>query len=115
MAVRHIRSPKRGEMSIQKQFLKSRGECKVKFRVPKEQVRDAAAVHLVGDFNGWDTAATPMDELKSGDFCTVLYLDPDQAYQFRYLVNSTKWLTDEEADRLVPSPYPDVQNSVVVT
>jgi 1,4-alpha-glucan branching enzyme len=102
-------------MSIEKQFLKSRGECKVKFRVPREHVRGATAVHLVGDFNGWNLAATPMDELKSGDFCTVLYLEPDQAYQFRYLVDSTEWLTDEEADHLVPAPYPDAQNSVVVT
>ncbi len=102
-------------MSIQKQFLKSRPECKVRFRVSKDQVNDASNVHLVGDFNDWDTSATPMDQLKSGDFCAVLYLEPDQSYQFRYLVDGNEWITDIEADRLVPTPYPDVQNSVIVT
>jgi 1,4-alpha-glucan branching enzyme len=102
-------------MSIQKQFLKSRRECKVKFRLPKDQVRNGSAVHLVGDFNNWNPSATPMDQLKSGDYCTVLYLDPDQTYQFRYLVDGDEWITDVEADRVVPAPYPDAQNSVIVT
>jgi 1,4-alpha-glucan branching enzyme len=102
-------------MSIEKQFLKSRGEYKVKFRVDKRQARDANAVYLVGDFNDWNTSATPMDQLKSGDYCAVLYLDPDQTYQFRYLVDGKEWLTDVEADLLTPSPYADAQNSVIVT
>ena len=102
-------------MTITKQFLKSRPECKVKFRVPKEQAGDAESIHLVGDFNDWDTEATPMDQLKSGDFTTTLYLEPNQACQFRYLVDDEQWLNDQEADQLAPTPYPGVQNSVILT
>lgn len=102
-------------MSIQKQFLKSRPECKVKFRVPKERADGAERVSLVGDFNNWDASATPMDELKSGDYTAVLYLDPDQTYEFRYLVDGAHWINDEDAEQLVTTPYPDAQNSVVTT
>ncbi len=102
-------------MAIKKQFLKSRPECKVKFRVSKEQAADAESMHLVGDFNDWDTEATPMDQLKSGDFTVTLYLAPDQAYQFRYLVDGETWLNEQQADQLAPTPYPDVQNSVILT
>lgn len=102
-------------MSVQKQHLKSRPECKVKFRVPKSQIENAHSVHLVGDFNDWDPSATPMDQLKSGDFTTILYLSPGQEYEFRYLVNGDTWINDQESDSLSPTPYPGVQNSVVAT
>ncbi len=102
-------------MSIKKQFLKSRPECKVKFRVTKDRAAGAEAVHLVGDFNDWDTSATPMRALKSGDFTASLDLDLDQAYAFRYLVDGETWLNDEDADRSEETPFPGVTNSVVVT
>jgi 1,4-alpha-glucan branching enzyme len=102
-------------MTIKKQFLKSRPECKVQFRLSSDLAVDAERVYLVGDFNGWDTEATPLDRLKSGDFTTTLYLDLDRAHQFRYLVDGECWLNDQEADRLAPTPYPGVQNSVIVT
>ncbi|MGC9468317.1 MAG: isoamylase early set domain-containing protein [Anaerolineae bacterium] len=102
-------------MTIKKQFLKSRPECKVKFRVTKDRAGGAQNVHLVGDFNDWDTEATPMKALKSGDFTTTLGLDLDQEYEFRYLLDGKRWLNDQTADKLVPTPYPNVQNSVIVT
>ena len=102
-------------MSIQKQLLKSRPACKVKFRVPKDRADGAERVSLVGDFNNWDAAATPMDQLKNGDYTAVLYLDPDQSYEFRYLVDGIQWINDEEADHFAPTPYPDVHNSVILT
>lgn len=102
-------------MSIKKQFLKSRPECKVKFRVEKDVAGDAEAIHLVGDFNDWDETATPMDNLKSGDFTTTLYLDLDQRYEFRYLTDEGTWMTDSEADDTVPTQFAGETNSVVET
>ena len=102
-------------MSIKKQFLKTRPVCKVTFRLTKDEVDDAETAHLVGDFNDWDTTATPMKHLKSGDFKAVLYLGLDTEYEFRYLINEEKWVNEDEADKLVDTPYPNVQNSVIVT
>ena len=100
-------------MSIKKRFLKSRPECKVTFRLSKGTAEKAESVHIVGDFNNWDTHATPMKKLKSGHFSTTLDLKVGSAYQFRYLIDGTDWLNDEGADKYVPSSYPGVENSVV--
>jgi 1,4-alpha-glucan branching enzyme len=102
------------QMSLQKRFLKSKPVCKVTFKLPKQVAGEAGAVCLVGEFNGWDTAATPMKKLKSGDFTVTLDLETGREYQFRYLIDGDRWQNDEAADRYVPSAYPGVDNSVVV-
>ena len=101
-------------MSVKKRFLKSKPICKVSFRLSKEAVAGAKAVHLVGDFNDWDCAATPMTKLKSGEFTITLDLATGREYQFRYFVDGREWKNDQAADSYVPSPYPGVENSVVV-
>ena len=105
----------RCQVAIKKQFLKSRPVCKVTFRLTGDEAADAESVHLVGDFNDWDTTATPMQHLKSGDFKLTMDLDLDREYEFRYLINEETWMNDEEADTLVDTPYPDVRNSVIKT
>ena len=99
-------------MSIKKRFLKSKPVCKVTFSLTREAAQDAETVHLVGEFNDWDTSA-PMRKLKGGAFTVTLDLEAGRAYQFRYLVDGTNWENDEQADRYVPSPYPGTENSVV--
>ena len=101
-------------MSIDKRFLKSRPVCKVKFRLSVDMVGDADEVYLVGDFNDWRTDATQMKKLKNGDFTVTLDLPVDRQYQFRYLVDQSKWVNDDAADHYVGSPYPGVENSVIV-
>jgi 1,4-alpha-glucan branching enzyme len=101
-------------MSIKKRFLKSRPECKVTFRLSGEQAEEAETVHVVGDFNDWETTATPMKKLKSGDFTVTLDLDVDQEYEFRYLIDQAAWQNDQTADRYVPTPFPSIKNSVLV-
>jgi len=101
-------------MSIKKQYLKKKPICKVTFRLPKEASNAAKTVHVVGDFNGWDTHATPMKKLKNGDFSATLDLDMYKEYQFRYLKDSKHWENDWDADKYVPTPFGDSENSVVV-
>lgn len=101
-------------MSIKKQILKSKAVCKTTFKLSKKVAGSAKTVHLVGDFNDWDTSATPMRKLKSGDFSVTLNLKADKEYQFRYLVDGENWANDAQADKYAPSAYPDVENSVVV-
>lgn len=100
-------------MSLKKQVLKSKPVCKVTFRVSKEMVQGAEAVALVGDFNNWDTAASPMSHLKSGDFTSLVELEKGKSYEFRYLINGSEWCNDPEADSYAANDF-GAENSVVV-
>jgi 1,4-alpha-glucan branching enzyme len=100
-------------MSIRKRFLKSKPVCKVTFKLPKQVTGEAKTVCLAGEFNGWDTTATPMEKLKGGGFSVTLDLETGRAYQFRYLVDGERWENDPEADGYVPSEYPDAENCIV--
>jgi 1,4-alpha-glucan branching enzyme len=107
-----INQGKEVAMSIKKRFLKTRPVCKVTFRLPKETAQGAETVHLVGEFNNWETT-TPMRKLKNGDFDVTLDLETGRAYQFRYLVNRATWENDQQADGYAPSAYPGTENSVI--
>ncbi|MCF7804648.1 MAG: isoamylase early set domain-containing protein [Candidatus Marinimicrobia bacterium] len=100
-------------MSLKKQYLKTKPVCKVTFRLPAEAAENANSVSLVGDFYDWDPSKTPMKKLKNGSYKAVLDLDPDQNYEFRYLINGDEWENDWEADDYVGNPYGAGENSVV--
>jgi 1,4-alpha-glucan branching enzyme len=97
---------------LKKQFLKTKDVVKVTFSLP--EAVQGETVFLVGDFNNWDEAATAMKRQKNGSFMVTLDLEKGREYQFRYLVNSSEWHNDWEADKYVPNPYSG-DNSVVVT
>ena len=100
-------------MSLKKQYLKSRPVCKVTFRLSKKAAQGSESVFLVGDFNDWDHAATPMQRLKSGDFKLVLELSPKREYQYRFLLASRTWVNDRHADKFIYSTFGNCDNSVV--
>ena len=102
------------DRQIKKIYLKSRNACKVTFRVLKEAVPDADQVCIAGDFNEWNILANPMKRLKNGDFTTQIELQPGRDYQFRYHIDGTRWENDWQADKYVPNPFGDSDNSVVV-
>jgi 1,4-alpha-glucan branching enzyme len=104
----------RGNMRIKKKYLKSGPTCKVTFNLPKEAVPEARSITIVGDFNNWSETDTPLKKLKNGTFTVTIDLQRDREYQYRYLVDSTKWENDWNADKYVPTPYGDSENSVVV-
>ncbi len=101
-------------MALAKRYLKSRPVCKVTFRLSKTVVQSATYVHLVGEFNQWNIISAPMKRLKNGDFTLTLDLEPKRAYQYRYLIDQVRWENDENADKYVPTPFGDCDNSVVV-
>jgi len=101
-------------MSIKKQYLKTKPECKVTFTLSKEMARSAGSVHLVGEFNGWDTTSHPMKLMKDGSFNITNNLGKGREYQFRYLIDGSLWENDDRADKYVRSPFGDSDNSVVV-
>ena len=99
---------------IKKEYLKSKKNCKVTFRLPRIAAPDADSVFIVGDFNDWNMYANPMKKLKKGDFTLTLNLEPGKEYQFRYLIDGSTWENDWNADKYVKSPFGDSENSVIV-
>ena len=82
------------------------------FKLPKIAATGAKNVSIVGDFNGWNIYANPMKKLKSGDFTITLELKPGKEYQFRYLIDDTRWENDWNADKYMKGPFGS-DNSVI--
>ena len=74
----------------------------------------AGIVCIVGDFNNWSIISDPMKRQKSGDFTITLDLEPGRQYQYRYLIDESRWENDWWADAYVTTPYGDCENSVVI-
>jgi hypothetical protein len=53
----------------------------------------AARVHLVGDFNGWDSKATPLARGADGTWTATLPLAPGR-HAYAFVVDDSAWVTD---------------------
>jgi 1,4-alpha-glucan branching enzyme len=91
---------------------KLKNKVRVIFTLPAHAGDES--VRLVGDFNNWDQTAMPMARNKDGDWEVKLDLEPDQEFQFRYLVNGRVWRNDPAADGFVRNPFGS-ENSLVST
>lgn len=101
-------------MSLKKQYLKSKPVCKVTFTVEAEAATDAGKIELLGDFNEWNTEdAILLKKFKNGSFKVTIDLPIGKDYQFKYLVDGTKWENDWAADSYVNSGVGSEDNSVV--
>jgi len=101
-------------MIIKRQYLKSRPVCKVTFGLSGDLANDASNAHLVGEFNEWHFSATPMKKRKDGSFAVTIDLETGTEYQFRYLIDQSHWENAANADRYVPTPYGNAENSVII-
>ena len=102
-------------MALKKTYSKDKKTCKVTFTVTQEAAHGASDVTIAGDFNSWSSTITPMTKAPDGSFSVKLELDVNREYQFRYLLDNTRWENDWNADKYVPAPYSNADNSVVVT
>lgn len=98
---------------IKKQFLKTKPVCKVTFSCPAELAPEANEVKIAGDFSNWQAKAVPMKKLKDGTFKVVLDLETGKEYQYRYLIDNSRWTNDNEADKYVSNGISAEENSVV--
>ena len=101
-------------MSLKKQYLKSRPVCKVTFVLDATSADGAKEAAVLGDFNSWDPTDATMKKAKDGTFSRTYELETGKEYQFRYLIDNTRWVNDTEADKLVYSGVASEQNCVVV-
>jgi hypothetical protein len=101
-------------MGLIKKYAKGKNTCSVTFSHPKEAVKTAKNVHLVGEFNDWQEKRTPMIKSKDGSLKVALELKTGMEYQYRYLIDGKTWENDFQADKYVPSSYGACDNSVVI-
>lgn len=99
---------------IRKEYFEGEKICRVTFRLPKSAAPGGKNVFIVGDFNNWNIHAHQMKKQKNGDHAISLNLASGREYQFRYLIDESKWENDWDADKYVKSPCGDCDNSVVV-
>lgn len=63
----------------------------------------ARSITVVGDFNDWNPAVTPLSRDRRGRWAVTLDLRPGR-YRYGYLVNGTRWVADPVRPTL---PDPD--------
>jgi 1,4-alpha-glucan branching enzyme len=76
----------------------------------------AERVNLVGEFNNWDTRATPMTRTRSdANWKATVELKTGNRYRFRYLVDGREWFNDWHADDYIENPYGSYDSIVDLT
>jgi hypothetical protein len=85
---------------IEKKAVVNSGRVRVTFELPSALWADK--VNLVGEFNDWDTTATPMTrDRKHDDWRVTVELPAGRRYLFRYLLDGQKWVNEWHADDYV--------------
>ncbi len=75
---------------------------------------DARSVHVVGDFNGWDRAATALErEPGTGRWSLVLPLAPGR-YRYAFLVDGTTWVADPAHERVRDADFGQPTSELLV-
>ena len=64
----------------------------------------ARSVTLVGDFNGWDSSATPLSGSSSGLWSVALPLRPGR-HQYAFVVDGARWVADPAAPRALGDDF----------
>lgn len=75
-------------------------------------VPGATSVTLVGDFNDWNRAATPMEPAAGDGVWAVTVPLEAGRYRYAFLIDGTRWLTDPSAPRSLDDDF-GPPNSVV--
>jgi 1,4-alpha-glucan branching enzyme len=74
---------------------------------------DKPRMFVVGDFNGWASASTPLIKRTNGTASASVTVDPGQRIRFRYYTEDGSWFNDEAADSYEPGEFGE-ENSIVI-
>jgi hypothetical protein len=64
----------------------------------------ARSVEVAGDFNGWNPARTPLDEVSAGAWAVTIPLEPGR-YEYMYVVDGQQWIVDPFAVELTDDGF----------
>jgi 1,4-alpha-glucan branching enzyme len=81
---------------LKKQNVKKSNDVKVTFVLDGDNANLPASV--VGDFNEWDPAATPLKKRSNGTYSANATLASGQRHRFRYVSADGVWFNDDAAD-----------------
>ncbi|MES2522023.1 MAG: isoamylase early set domain-containing protein [Gemmatimonadota bacterium] len=76
--------------------------------VPVQFVLDLAtarSVSVVGDFNDWNTTATPMERLPGSTVWTASLSVRPGRHEYSFVVDGTRWIADPRAPRAADSDF----------
>jgi hypothetical protein len=68
-------------------------------------IAPASHVMVVGDFNDWDPAATPLRRGNEGGTWTVELRLPPGRYRYTFLVDGRRWVPDPEEPRAADDDF----------
>jgi alpha-amylase len=71
------------------------------------------SVFLAGDFNGWNAKRDAMKFNADAGRWELLFPLKKGRYQYKFVLNGDKWVTDAKADEFAPDPYGG-KNSIIV-
>jgi 1,4-alpha-glucan branching enzyme len=88
---------------ISKTFIKTpQGQiARVTFTLPDSLWADT--ICLVGDFDGWNSSAHPLEHRRDGSWEVALDLPVGRTFEFYYLRDGL-WMSDSQADGYVHAP-----------
>lgn len=95
---------------LKKSYSKTGSKCRVTFKLPSEV--DATNAQLLGEFTNWEAESIPMKRLKDGSFSATVSLKAGQAYEYRFLLDDSRWENDWQPDGYIPNEFGG-DNSVV--
>jgi hypothetical protein len=64
----------------------------------------ASEVHIVGDFNDWDSEASPLQRMDKGVWAITIPLAPGR-YQYTFVIDGTSWVADPGAPRTLEDDF----------
>jgi len=88
----------------------AKGKVRVTFTMPP--LEGVQQLYLVGDFNNWSIAETPLKQAADGSWSVALTLDGGRTYEYRYFADGQTWHNDWQADAYAPNRFGS-ENSVV--
>lgn len=88
---------------LKRENVKGSDQVKVTFSIPNEP--DQPKVSVVGDFNNWDPAASPLVKRPNNTRSVSVTVDPGQHYRFRYYDADGNWFNDDSADAYEPNEH----------
>jgi hypothetical protein len=98
---------------ITKSYSKTGRACRVTFKIPAGQA-EAQSIAVLGEFNGWNADAHPMEKRKDGSWSASVTMECGRPYRFRYLLDGNHWINDPEADSAVVNQFGSEDSVVAV-
>lgn len=84
------------------------------FTLPAEALEGASEAILLGDFNNWNVENAPrLVRQDDGTFNAMAQLEVGKTYQYRFLVDNTRWVNDYNAQRYEAVAGLNIDNSVI--